>query len=239
MQRRRSRRNEERRRAILGRLFKLALAIGAFAVTAYYSYEVGFRVAQGEVGSLKEQVRQATDEARKQQEQAEGDRAALNETRRQADEFKSLYEQVKPTDDIRDLSALLRVKLAEGMDPHRLAFVIKSAQNPHDCEQPTTRRFLVRTPRYRGPNANTTVHIGDMTLSADGIGGNGGHEQWFDAERPVKLHIAAAGAKDSDVAGKLPIEHAVAIKNSEFHFTITAATSRGFVEVVSQRCEFR
>jgi len=37
----------------------------------------------------------------------------------------------------------------------------------------------------------------------------------------------------------LPIEHMVVVKGSEFRFTISAAASRGFVEVVSQRCEYR
>jgi cell division protein FtsB len=240
MYRRKSRRGGERRKAFLLSLLKLVLAVSAFGLTAYYSYEVGLRVAQGETSSLKDKLEETTQEAHKQQEQAVGDRAALNEARKQAEDFKALYEQVKPTEDIKELTTILRAKLAEGLDSHRLGMVIKTAQNPHDCEQPATRRFLVRTPRYKGPDTNTSVRLGDLvTLSADGVGGNGGHEQWFDAERPIKLHVVAGGVKDADVSGRLPIEHMVVVKNSEFRFTISAATSRGFVEVVSQRCEYR
>jgi len=240
MYRRKSRRGEERRKIFLIAVLKLVLAASAFGLTAYYSYEVGLRVAQGETASLKDKLDEAVQEAHKQQDQAVGDRAALNEARKQADDYKALYEQVKPSDDIKELSALLRAKLAEGLDPHRLGMVIKTAQNPHDCEQPATRRFLVRTPHYRGPDTNTTVRLGDLvTLSADGVGGNGGHEQWFDADRPIKLHVIADGTKDADVSGRLPIEHMVVVKGSEFRFTISAAASRGFVEVVSQRCEYR
>ena len=112
MYRRRSRLGEERRKAFLIAVLKLALAASAFGLTSYYSYEVGLRVAQGETATLKDKLEEATQEARKQQEQAVGDRAALNEARKQADDFKALYEQVKPSDDIKELSVLLRAKLA-------------------------------------------------------------------------------------------------------------------------------
>jgi hypothetical protein len=225
---------------ILVGLLKL-LAVGSvLGLTVYYAYEVGYRVAQGEVSALKEQVAQAAEDQRKAQEQAEGDRAALNEAKKQADDFKALYEQVKPTDALKDLTALLHGKLSEGMDPKRLAFVIKSAQNPHDCQTIPAKRFLVRTPRYKGPSTYTSVRLDEMvSLSADGAGANDGHEQYFDAERSLKLHVGVPGARDSDISGKLPIEHAVVVKNTEFHFTVSAASNRGFVEVTSEKCELR
>lgn len=240
MQRRRSRRREENRRRLLVGLLKFVLALGAFGLTAYYAYEVGFRVAQGQVSNLKEDLQKATELAHEQESQLEADRAALAEVKKQADDFKNLYDQAKPSDDIRDLVAVLRTKLADGMNPHRLAFVIKSAQNPHGCEMLGTKRFLVRTPRYRGPVETTSVRFDDLvTVSAEADGANGGHEQWFDPEHPVKVRVVATGSKNTELTGNLPIEHAVAVKNSEYHFTMNAATARGWVEVVTERCDFR
>lgn len=240
MNRRRSRRSEERRQRLLIGLVKLLVVVGAFAFTAYYAYEVGFRVAQRETGSLRENLEKAEINLKEEQAKVEADHYALDEAKKQADDFKSLYDQVKPTDDIRDLTAIMRSKLASGMNPRRLAFVIKSAQNPHDCEGLGTKRFLVRTPRYKGPEATTMVRFDDVvTITADGAGGNGGHEQWFDPESPVKVHVAAAGAKDAELGGNLPVEYAVAVRNSEYHFTISAANARGWVEVVTERCNFR
>lgn len=239
MPRRRSRRSEERRQRLLIGLFKLLVVVGVFSFTAYYAYEVGFRVAQREAGALKDALEKAEDSVKEAQSQVEADHAAMAEVQKQADDFKALYEQVKPTDDIRELTAILRAKLATGMDPHRLSFVIKSAQNPHDCEVLGTKRFLVRTPRYRGPEATTMVRFDDVvTISADGIGANGGHEQWFDADSPIKVHVAAQGSKNTDLSGNLPVEYAVAVRNSEYHFTISAANVRGWVEVVTERCNF-
>ncbi len=240
MQRRRSRRREENRRRVLSGLLKLLLVLGIFSVTAYYAYEAGFRVSQNQVGNLRQDLQQAVESVQTEKTQLEADQAALVEARKQADDFKALYEQAKPTDELKDLTEILRAKLAAGMEPRRLAFVIKSAQNPHDCEMLGTRRFLVRTPRYRGPAAQTSVRFDEVVaISADGAGANGGHEQWFDPERPVKVKVAASGAKETELSGTLPIEHAVAVRNSEYHFTMSAANARGWVEVNTERCNFR
>jgi hypothetical protein len=240
MIRRRSRRSEERHQRLLVTLCKLALVAGAFGLTAYYAYEAGSRVAQAEVGSLEEQLHKATDVANAQQERTQADQAALVEAKKQADDFRTLYEQVKPSDDIRQLTVLLHNKLASGIDARRLAFAISQAENPHDCKQLAVKRFLVHTPRYKGPQAITLVTYDDsVTLSAEGAGGGGGQEQWFDPERPVKIHLATHGvSKDTDLAGTLPIQYALAIRDSEYHFTLTAG-ARGWLDVATERCEFR
>lgn len=240
MIRRRSRRSEERRRAFLVALFKLSMALGLGGVALWYAYEVGYKVAQGEVGTLHDQLQQANDEIRKQTDQAMGARAALAETQKQTDELRSQYELVRPSDDMKDILSLVRAKLAEGMDPKRLALVIRSARNPRECDAPVIKRFLVRTPHYKGAPTNTAVRLADVvTVSADGIGANGGKESWFDPDMPVKLHIAADGTKSSEITGKLPLEQLVAVKNVEVHFTVSLSANRGFVEVASERCEYR
>ncbi len=240
MQRRRSRRREENRRLFFVGLFKLALVLGAFGLSAYYAYEAGFRVAQAQVGSLRQDLQRAVASAEAEKGQVQAEQTALAESKKQADDFKSLYEQAKPTDDMKELTDLMRAKLAGGMQARRLAFVIRSARNPHDCEMLGSRRFLVRTPRYRGPAAQTSVRFDELvTISADGAGANGGHEQWFDPERPVKVRVAASGTKVTELTGTLPIEHAIAVRNSEYHFTMSAANARGWVEVNTERCNFR
>lgn len=240
MSRRRSRRNEERRRAFFVAVFKLALVAGAFGLVAWYSYEVGYRVAKGEVASLQDQVHGLTEAAKSQEEQAVGAHAALLEAQKQLQEMRTLYDQVKPSDEMREIDAEARARLAAGVDARRLALLIRAAQKPQACETAVTKRFLVRTPRYKGPAANAMVRLSDMvTLSADGLGGNDGREQWFDPDRPVKLHISSNGGKDEDITAKLPIERVVQVKNADVHFTVMASTSRGFIDVTSERCDYR
>ena len=100
MTRRRSRRGEDRRRRLLLGLGKLLLVLGAFALTAYYSYEVGFRVTQGEVSALKDELQTAENTLKARLAEAAAGQSALDEERRQAEAFKSLYEQVKPSEDM-------------------------------------------------------------------------------------------------------------------------------------------
>jgi hypothetical protein len=240
MTRRRSRHSEERRQRLFIFLFKLSLVAAAFGLTAYYAYEAGSRVAQAEVRSLKEELQKATDSATSRQQRAESDQTALLQAQKQAEDFKTLYEQVKPTDEVRQLTALLHNKMAAGVDARRLEFVIGQAENPRGCKQLATKRFLVHTPRFKGPPAITLVSFDDnVTISAEGAGGNGGQEQWFDPERPVKIHLATQdGSKDADVAGKLPLEHALVIRDNEYHFRLTAGV-RGWLDVATERCEFR
>jgi len=240
MSRRRSRRNEERRRHLFGIFLKLILGGGAFGLLVFYAYEVGYRVAQGEVASLHEQVTASTDLAAKAREQADGDRAALNELRKQTDELRTLYEQSKPSDDLKDLIGLIRTRMADGLEAKRLAFVIKSAPVPRQCEVQPVKRFLVRTPKSKGPNTAGSVRLDDQVeLSADGIGGNEGREQWFDPDRTIRLHVAAPGHA-VELSGKLPIEQAVMLRpNLELHYTVTASVSRGYADVASERCEMK
>jgi len=240
MSRRRSRRNEERRNHILGVVFKILVVGGVLSLTVYYAYEVGYRVAQGEVAALKEQATDVGEALRKSQEEAEGERAALNEARRETEEIKGLYDQVKPTEAMRDLTAILRSRLAEGMDPKRLGLLIKSIPATHDCQVLPPKRFLVRTPHLKGPNTAASVRLDDsLALSADGTGANDGREQWFDPERLLKLHLEGVGGKITEVSGKLPIEHLVNEPGSELHVTVTASTNRGFAEVATEKCELK
>jgi len=221
-------------------LVKLVLGIGAFGLLVFYAYEVGYRVAQGELASLREQLSAANDQSSKAREQADGDRAALNELRKQSDELRGLYEQSKPSDEIKDLTALIRARMAEGLEPKRLAFIIKTAPVPRQCETLPVKRFLVRTPKTKGANTATSVRLDDQVeVSADGIGANDGREQWFDPDRPVRLHVAGTGHA-AELSGKLPIEQAVMLRPAqELHYTVTASVSRGYADVASERCELK
>jgi hypothetical protein len=241
MNRRRSRRNEERRRHIFIVLLKLILGGGAFGLLIFYAYEVGYRVNQGELTTLREQVSGSQEQAAKAREQADGDRAALNELRKQDGELRALYEQSKPSDDLKDLMVLVRTRMADGMEPKRLAFVIKSAPVPRQCEVLPVKRFLVRTPKAKAPNAAGSAHLDDqLELSADGIGGNDGREQWFDPDRPLRLHVAGGASRMAEISGKLPIEQAVLLRPGlELHYTVTASVSRGYADVASERCELK
>ena len=240
MSRRRNRRNEERRLVVFLFLLKLCVVIGVFAVLAYYSYEVGIRVADGEITALKERLTQAEQDNAGLRQQQTGDRAALAQAQQKTEELHALYEQTRPSDDLRGVLDLIRSRLSEGIELRRIQYAIKMVQNPHDCETALVRRVQVRTPRYRGPEANIQLRLGDQaTLSVAGSGGNGGLEEWFDRDQPVRLHVVIPGSRDIDFLGKLPLDQSVAMHGYEFHIIVSPSATRGFVEVNSQRCDIR
>lgn len=235
--RRRSRRSEERRKRFWLGMTKLAFFLVLVGATGFYAYRVGTELARSEVTALQGEVDRLSATSLRQTEEIgrlEGD---LGAARKEAAEFKGLYEAVAPNAEVRELVAQVRAKLDAGLDATRLGFFIAAADRPRDCDEPVTKRFILPTPNYAG--GNDWVRFGDViTVSGAGVGGNGGREQWFDPEQPVTLTFTAIGGKESKVTGKLPLQHAMVVKNEEHRFTAAPGASRGFVEITADKCAF-
>ncbi len=242
MSRRRSRRGAEQRQRLFVLLGKLLAAGGILAVTAYYAYEVGFRVARGESATLADGLQKAEERLRSTEAGAETDRVALTEANRQLAALKAAYEQVRPSDEVRDLTALLRDKLAAGMTSRRLALVIKSAEMPRACQALASRRLPLPALRAKAPSAVAPLRFDEkIVLSAEEVGDS--------AERPqdagplgnaaLKVHFSADGLRDADVVGALPLEYALQVQGFEYHFTVTTGSAKGWLEVAAEKCRFR
>ncbi|HXP95511.1 MAG TPA: hypothetical protein VN809_02285, partial [Telmatospirillum sp.] len=122
----------------------------------------------------------------------------------------------------------------------RLALVIKSAETPHDCQTLASRRLQVRSLRSKGAAGAAQLRFDEkVTLSAEEASGNDGRQQWFDPASPMRVRFSTEGLRDIDVVGTFPIEYAVAVQNSEYHFTLTASSAKGWVEVSTEKCSFR
>lgn len=239
MSRRRSRRGAEQRQRFFILLGKILLAAGVLGVTAYYAYEVGFRVARGETATLTEGLQKAEERLKAEQAAAEADRLALGVANKQLADLKGAYEQIRPSDDLRDLTALLQNKLAAGMSPRRLALVIKSAETPHACQTLASRRLQVRALRPKGAAVAAPLRYDEkIVLAAEEVGDSDG-QQGASPAGSLKVHFSAEGLRDTDVVGVLPIEYAVNAQGSEYHFTLTAASVKGWLEVATEKCSFR
>jgi hypothetical protein len=240
MSRRRSRHGAEQRRRFFILLAKLLGVAGVLGVTAYYAYEVGFRVAEGETTSLSEGLQKAEERIMAEQASAEADRLALSEANKKFAALNAAYEQIRPSDEVRDLDALVRKKLADGMTARRLALVIKSAETPHDCQSVAARRLQVRSLHSKGNGGAAQLRFDEkLTLSAEDVAGNDAHQQWFDPASPLHVRFSVEGVRDIEAVGTLPIEYAVLVQSNEYHFTLTASSAKGWVEVVTEKCSFR
>ncbi len=237
MYRRKSRRNEERRRGIYKNVAKIIIAFGLLGVTAYYAYDTGVRVAQNEGEGLREKLDEAKEELRVLERRLDAETALLEQAKKESQSFKDLYEQVKPDDEISDLTAALRQRLSEGIGADRLLFAIKWAKRSGGCVAQPDRRFAVRTPRYSGSLSDTTVRVADsILLTIEGAGVADGREVGFDANQPVNLKMSGDAFGSRQISAKLPIEETVPIMGGEVRFTIRPSGIPGFVEVKSQRC---
>ncbi|MTJ82454.1 MAG: hypothetical protein F8N37_15790 [Telmatospirillum sp.] len=240
MSRRRSRRNDEQRRRVLIFIAKVLAGLGAIGVTAYYAYEVGFRVAVGETQSAHEAQQKAEEQLKEVEAAAEADRLAQAQAVRQLSELTARYEQSKPPEELRDLTELLKAKMAAGVTARRLSLVIKSAEMPRSCQPLPTRRLLVRLLSAKASPAGTPLRIDDtVTLTAEAPGASDNRGGWFDPAVAVKVHVAADGARETDVSGVLPIDYALSAKGVEYHLTLSAANSKGWIDVAAERCSFR
>jgi hypothetical protein len=219
------------------KLAKFVLLLGAISAAGFYGYEVGRRLSQETITTLEAEIARLTTADVSQREEVVRLQTALDETKKRADEFQARYEQVAPSDEIKDLLGAVRAKLDTGLDIKRLAFAISAAERPRRCGEAATKRFMVKTPHFDG--ASTWVRFADLiTVTADGIGDSNGAEQAFDPEKPVTVRFTVIGGKEAQISGKLPLQHSMVLKNGEYRFTI-APGAKGFVEVTGDRCEYR
>lgn len=235
MARRRNRRGQQQSWHIWLKLFKFALFAGLIGAVGFYGFQAGQQLVMEQVVEARAEIERLTTSEAAAREQVAKLETELGDTRKRADEYQAKYAQVAPTEEMKELTAQLKAKLDTGLEPKRLAFVIANAQRPTRCGGESTKRFMVKTAKFDG--ASTWVRFADLiTVSAEGTGTNG--EQAFDPDKPVTVHFTAIGGKDSQVTGKLPLQHSMVLKGGEYRFTI-APGAKGFVEVTGDRCEYR
>lgn len=164
----------------------------------------------------------------------------IGEIRFEADQIKSRYDRDVPTGPLKDLADQIQVRLADGLDPNRLRFVISQVRSERTCGGISTKRFLMRTPLYQG--ANTSVSFADDTVTVTGEGqsaidSQGRPEAWYDPAQSIALRFTVIGGDQTAAEGLLPLHHSVVIGSTEHRFTVLVG-EQGFVTVVQEPCSF-
>jgi len=151
------------------------------------------------------------------------------------------YARDVPNDAQRRLLALATSKLAEGISPDRLAFVIGAVENERKCDGETvTKRFIVLTPLHDGANSSVGFSNGAVTVTGTGtsaINANGALEAWYDPAAPVQMQFTHISGKSVEVAGKLPLRKSLVAGSTEYRFAV-AEGPQGFALVSSDRCAY-
>ena len=229
------RRYRRRQLRALVRLLLWLVLIGGVAVLAY---QIGREEASGRTDSV-EAERDRLESALRSAESAQSDAlAARDAAEAAAEEWQARYRTDVPTGVLNDLTRLADAALAAGAAPERLAFLIRNADEPVACEALASRRFILPTPLYRGPN--TTVSFADGQVIVSGLGRNGVRENGdvetaFDPAQPVTIDFTTVNGLESAVDGLLPLVHSLRLGDEEYRFAIRE-DEPSFVSVAGERC---
>ena len=154
-------------------------------------------------------------------------------------QLKKDYDAQIPDGPMQELVTLVRQQLEEGMAPERLSFLIRSARPPTDCTQPETKRFVVTTAAYDGPQSVVSVADGEVKIYGEGDSARnakGLPEAWFDPAKKVTVHFKS-GEKVETKTGVLPLKHSIVSNGREYRFTIEEG-SRSFARIVFDSCAY-
>lgn len=235
-------RERRRRRRALAAVAKLALYAGVVGAAGLFSYQFAVERMKGADAQLRADVARLEEENRQLATAVQQLQAIARSAETRAQEVERRYAQDVPRGDHARMLQLVRERMNDGVSADRLAFVLQNAQQPRDCEEPETRRFVVLTPIAQ-PNANTAVRFGNgaLTVTASGESArarDGSPEAWFDPAQAVTVRFTPLGGRNEATAsGTLPISRSLVVNNAEWRFSVHAGP-RSFVEVTAVRCRY-
>ncbi len=172
---------------------------------------------------------------------------ALTEMRAEAltantryEELQRTYAETVPEGPVQDLITLVHKLVSDGMDPERLAFLLRSARPPRNCSEPETQRFVVSTPAYKGPESKANIAEGAIVIKGGGISARnakGDPEAWYDPGKSVDLEFILKDGRSETKKGVMPIHQSLIIENKEYRFTVTEG-ARSFAKVTFDHCDY-
>jgi len=232
----------ERRRLIWTVVRWGTAAIGVILAGAF-AYKVGADLAAIDVRRLEYKISELQTANDTLNGEIGAHKATAAQAEQKAREWQSRYEAEMPAGDARTILDLARQKLAEGVGPERIIFLIGAAAKPQVCDaEPESKRFRIRT-RIGKSGGNDTAVFADRAITVTALGEpmvneQGQPEAWYDPAQPITVTVAELGGKSSDVTGALPLHHAVVIGASEYRFSFIADEKKGIAMATATRCDF-
>ncbi|MGB4106176.1 MAG: hypothetical protein WBK55_00085 [Alphaproteobacteria bacterium] len=156
------------------------------------------------------------------------------------EELQKTYAETMPEGPVQDLITLVHKQIADGMDPGRLAFLIRSARPPRNCTEPETQRFVVSTPAYKGPESKASITEGAIAIKGNGVSARnakGDPEAWYDPSKAVTLDFVLKDGRAETKKGVMPIHQSLVFGDKEYRFTVTEG-ARSFAKVTFDRCDY-
>lgn len=190
--------------------------------------------------SLKKQNKTLTQEVEELQTTLTDLRAEAQTANTRYEQLRAEYNAAVPEGPMQDLLKLVKQQLDDGMEPSRLAFLLRSARPPTDCTEPDSKRFIVSTPTYKGEHSAVSIADGAVTVFGSGASAKnakGDPEAWYDPAQNVTIHFKNAKGEMEKKTGTLPLRHSVVVDDREYRFTIEEG-SRSFARAVFDSCAY-
>lgn len=227
------------RKRVWGNIVRFGFYVTTIAVASLFTYQIGSEQAKDRVTELETQLAQVNT-LRVQLEQTAVQLQAAAQTAQI--EYRNLLQRFNrevPTGVNRDLADRVARRLGEGVPADRIAFYIDQASVARDCSEPESKRFILPTEVYSGPNTSVAFAQNRIIVSGRGESArdqDGNKAAWFDPTKTVSISFKTIGDEQSAVTGTLPLVHSVVLGDEEFRFTVTEGDERSFVRVTSDRC---
>jgi len=230
-----------RRRRFRFAVLKWLAGLGIIAGAAIYAYDRAKVLAEQDLLTLKDEKLALQQDLADLQRSFDALQRSSTQKSEQIADWQRRYEKDVPSGDLAALVDQVKQRLADGVSPERLKFVISAAHVQSNCDNaPVTKRFLVKTPLYSGANDSVSFVDNAITVTASGESATneaGAPEAWFDPAQPVTLTFTGLGGDASEATGMLPLHHSLVRGSNEYRFTAVAG-AQGFVNVTGDRCDY-
>lgn len=152
-------------------------------------------------------------------------------------QYEKDFPQDGPTHEVYDL---VKKQLDSGIPAERLVSILQAAQPPRNCTDPVSKRFMVKTPAYKGAESSVSVGEGVITITGSGISSKnreGQLQSWFDPTQSVTLNFKKSDGTIEEKSGVLPLQHTMVVDAKEYRFTMTEG-ERSFLKVTFDSCDY-
>lgn len=222
--------------------FNKALLVCVLTGAAFTAgFFIGGQNAVVNNGTLKLEIEDLNGRLKTLQDQLTTVRAEAQTSASRLEQLKSQYEKDLPQDGpMRDIIEMVKKQIDDGMAPDRLAFVIRSARPPRNCSDPTSKRFMIKTPAYKGSDSVVSVGEGAVVISGAGASSKsrvGQVESWFDPTQAIHVTFKTSTGETETKSGVLPLQHSVIAGGKEYRFTLTEG-EKSFVKVTFDSCDY-
>ena len=227
-------RDRKRNNAVIASI----MVIVAVGMTSFW---LGRQHAIFQINSLKKETEEMRSQSSVLQDELTKLRAETQTATSRFDQLQQQYQKELPeSGPVRDVVNLVTKQISDGMSAERLAFVIRSARPPNNCTDPASKRFMVKTPAYTGPDSSASFGEGAVLIS--GIGAStrnqkGEPQAWFDASQPVTVTFKSTDGLQEKKTTLLPIQYSMIAKGREYRFTLSEG-EKSFVKVTYDSCDY-